>query len=165
MAAISRGIRFEICYSQALTADARGRANFISNVTNLVRTTRGRGIFLSSEAKDALSLRGPADVVNLLNVWGLNNEKGMQGLGEIPRSVVVNEGIKRSGFRGVIDVVQVVTRETDDTKEENGSKKNKSKNQGQNQKRKGGDEESQLAIKRQAKKMKLASRGGVPEKK
>jgi ribonuclease P/MRP protein subunit RPP1 len=29
MAAVTRGIRFEICYAQALAADARGRANFI----------------------------------------------------------------------------------------------------------------------------------------
>lgn len=174
MAAVSRGIRFEVCYSQALTADARGRANFISNVTGLIRATRGRGIMLSSEAKDALSLRAPADVVNLLSVWGLGNEKGMQGLGEIPRSVVVNEGIKRNGFRGVINIVEVAEQEkgSNDNADgkgtgNDGGKKNKNKgqNQNQNQKRKNGEEDSQQISKRQAKKMKLAQRNATAEKK
>ncbi|KAJ4186113.1 Hypothetical protein NCS54_00033000 [Fusarium falciforme] len=170
MAAVTRGVRFEVCYSQALAADARGRANFISNVTSLVRATRGRGIMISSEAKDALSLRAPADVVNLLNVWGLNSEKGMQGLGAIPRSIVVNEGIKRSGFRGVIDVVEVAKRDEDQGNADEDGKKasdatGKKKNKGQNQKRKSDGEDAQPMSKRQAKKMKLASRGAGPDKK
>ncbi|KAJ1327753.1 ribonuclease P/MRP protein subunit RPP1 [Microdochium nivale] len=107
MAAINRGLRFEVCYSQILTADARGRASFIGNVIELVRATRGRGIVLSSEAKNAMGLRAPADVVNLLAVWGLGTEKGHEGLGSIPRGVVVNERVKRTGFRGVIDIVQI----------------------------------------------------------
>ncbi|KAF4979836.1 hypothetical protein FZEAL_4030 [Fusarium zealandicum] len=170
MAAVMRGVRFEVCYSQVLAADPRGRSNFIGNVTSLVRATRGRGIIISSEAQDALSLRAPADVVNLLKVWGLSNEKGMLGLGPIPRSIVMNEGLKRSGFRGVIDVVEVVKREEQGNAQQDGNnlsdasgKKNKTK--GQNQKRKGGDEDNQAPSKRQAKKMKLASRGTAPEKK
>lgn len=107
MAAVSRGVRFEVCYAQILNADSRGRANFISNITNLFRATRGRGIMISSEAKTALGLRGPADIVNLFNVWGLANDKGMEALRAVPRSVVVNEGIKRNGFRGIVNVVQV----------------------------------------------------------
>ncbi|CEJ88791.1 hypothetical protein VHEMI04823 [[Torrubiella] hemipterigena] len=109
MAAVSRGVRFEICYAQILNADARGRANFISNITNLFRATRGRGMMISSEAKTALGLRGPADIVNLFNVWGLANDKGMEALRAVPRSVVVNEGIKRNGFRGIVNVVQVTS--------------------------------------------------------
>ncbi|KAF5022100.1 hypothetical protein F66182_5846 [Fusarium sp. NRRL 66182] len=171
MAAVSRGIRFEICYSQSLAADTRGRANFISNVTSLIRATRGRGIMISSEAKDALSLRAPADVVNLLSVWGLGNEKGMQGIGEIPRSIVMNEGIKRNGFRGVINVVEVTKKGGEPENGQEGKKanelgkKNKSKGQNENQKRKNGEEDSQQMSKRQAKKLKLASRNAGTEKK
>ncbi|CAG7558500.1 unnamed protein product [Fusarium equiseti] len=174
MAAVSRGTRFEVCYSQALVADTRGRANFISNVKSLIRATRGRGIMLSSEAKDALSLRAPADVVNLLSVWGLGNEKGMQGIGEIPRSIVMNEGIKRNGFRGVINIVEVAEQEKGpndnadgkNTGNETGKKnKNKGQNQNQNQKRKNGEENTQQISNRQAKKMKLAQRNAAAEKK
>ncbi|KAI1491763.1 RNase P subunit p30-domain-containing protein [Biscogniauxia mediterranea] len=117
MAAINRGVRFEVCYSQVLASpaapppDARARATFIGNVTQLVRATRGRGIVLSSEARGVLGLRAPADVVNLLHVWGLPRERAAEALGPAPRGVVVNEGIKRTGFRGVVDVVGVAARE------------------------------------------------------
>lgn len=60
---------------------------------------------LSSEARDVLGVRPPADVVNLMAVWGLGRERGEEALGANPRGVVVNEGIKRSSFRGVVDVV------------------------------------------------------------
>ncbi|KOS23443.1 putative ribonuclease P protein subunit 3 [Escovopsis weberi] len=169
MAAVSRGVRFEMCYSQALAADQRGRANFISNATSLVRATRGRGIILSSEAKSALGLRAPADVVNLSYIWGLPTEKALEGMRSIPRSVVKNEGLKRNGFRGVIDIVQVATRATaqgmdversdegSSAPERAGNKKDKS------QKRKNGDD-TQPMSKRQAKKMKLAARSAPPPK-
>ncbi|CAH0037844.1 unnamed protein product [Clonostachys rhizophaga] len=163
MAAVSRGVRFEICYSQALAADARGRAQFIANTTGLIRATRGRGIMISSEARNALGLRAPADVVNLLDVWGLGREKGMEGLGSVPRSVVVNEGVKRTGFRGVVDVVQALdapfTKEKQEGQPGQGSNKKDKK-----QKRKSG-EETQRGDKHQSKKMKLVSRDADTAKK
>ncbi|KAJ9130492.1 PHP domain-like protein, partial [Coniochaeta hoffmannii] len=79
MAAVARGLRFEICYGQFLAAkkdDARARANFLGNVAGLLRATKGRGVVVSSEAGDVLGLRAPADVVNLLAVWGLGTERG-----------------------------------------------------------------------------------------
>ncbi|KAK2606399.1 RNA-binding RNA processing protein rpp1 [Conoideocrella luteorostrata] len=175
MAAVSRGVRFEICYAQLLVADNRGRANFISNATSLIRATRGRGLLISSEAKTALSLRGPADVVNLLNVWGLANEKGLDGLRSIPRSVVLNEGIKRNGFRGVINVVQVATKEDgeanhgllEDTERSTGTgtgtKTNVPGIRDKSQKRKNGEQDGQPISRRQAKKMKLAARSAGSE--
>ncbi|KAI0877208.1 RNase P subunit p30 [Hypoxylon argillaceum] len=140
MFAVSRGVRFEVCYSQVLqgpapahvvgskgarnggespagnggaggVVDARARAAFIGNVSSLIRATRGRGIVISSEARSVLGLRAPADVVNLLHVWGLSTDRANEGLGALPRGVVVNEGLKRSGFRGVVDIVGVADRE------------------------------------------------------
>ncbi|KAI0798751.1 RNase P subunit p30-domain-containing protein [Xylaria sp. FL0064] len=138
MFAVSRGVRFEVCYAQVLQGaapahvlgsksskdgysyagntgvgvgvDARARATFIGNMASLIRATRGRGIVISSEAQSVLGLRGPADVVNLLHVWGLPTGRATEGLGVLPRGVVVNEGLKRSGFRGVIDIVGVADR-------------------------------------------------------
>ncbi len=113
MAAVRRGVHFEVCYSQALRASAssagggpRARALFVANLAGLIRATRGRGIVLSSGARAALDLRGPADVVNLLAVWGLPPDHGTEGMAALPRSVVTNEGLRRRGFRGVVDIVQ-----------------------------------------------------------
>ncbi|KAK8074708.1 RNase P subunit p30-domain-containing protein [Apiospora hydei] len=118
MAAVSRGLRFEVCYGQTLRAgassDPRTRATWIGNLMELVRATRGRGIVISSEARRVTELRGPADVVNLLAVWGLAADKGMEGLGVNARGVVVNEGINRRGYRGVVDIVQVAARDDEE---------------------------------------------------
>ncbi|KAK8016490.1 RNase P subunit p30-domain-containing protein [Apiospora rasikravindrae] len=118
MAAVSRGLRFEVCYGQTLrsgaSADPRTRATWIGNLMELVRATRGRGIVISSEARRVTELRGPADVVNLLAVWGLPADRGMEGLGVNARGVVVNEGINRRGYRGVVDIVQVAARDDEE---------------------------------------------------
>lgn len=105
MAAINRGIRFEICYSQCVSGDGNGRRNFISNFMNLVRATKGRGLVISSEARGVLGCRGPADVGNLLGVWGLARERAVEAMGVNCRAVVVNEGLRRTSFRGVVDVI------------------------------------------------------------
>ncbi|KAK1636182.1 RNase P subunit p30-domain-containing protein [Colletotrichum phormii] len=193
MAAVARGVKFEVCYSQILTSssssssagsssgsigpppDARARATFVSNFSSLVRATKGRGIVVSSEARGALGLRAPNDVVNLLAVWGLGSERGTEALGVNPRGVVVNEGIKRSGFRGVVNVLEVGGRESDAKKnQQQGQQGKKDGKQGKKQgggggaagdkgnaqKRKtpdeSGDGTQPTVSKRQAKKLRLA---------
>ncbi|KAJ9151880.1 RNase P subunit p30 [Pleurostoma richardsiae] len=174
MAAVNRGLRFELCYAQALAADPRARATFIANAISLVRATRGRGIVLSSGAAGPMALRAPADVVNLFAAWGLPTERGMEALSVNPRGVVVNEGIKRRGFRGVVDIVEVPGRPDGEQQKEgggDGDKKGKNKPQGgeqQGKQRKGeqkqgvkrggnndGGVQQGVVSKRQAKKMKL----------
>ena len=105
-AAIARGIRFEICYGPGITGSGvDARRNLIGNATSLIRATRGRGIIISSEAQRALGLRAPWDVVNLACVWGLSRERGKEAVCEEARKVVALAGMKRSSYRGVIDVV------------------------------------------------------------
>lgn len=103
---IKAGKTIEICYTQGLLGDAQARRNLISNATQLIRATRGRGMILSSETKvGAVGLRGPWDVINLAAVWGLGQERGFEGLSKECRSVVVTAKLKRTGYRGVVDVV------------------------------------------------------------
>ena len=71
----------------------------------MIRATRGRGIILSSEAKSALGVRGPYDVINLATVWGLGQERGKEAVCEEAGKVVRLAEMKRKSFRGVIDVV------------------------------------------------------------
>lgn len=104
--ALQRGIRFEICYSNGVTGGNDARRNLISGAVALIRATRGRGIILSSEAKNALGLRGPYDVINLAQVWGLGQERGKEALCEEVGKVVRLATLKRTSFRGVIDIVQ-----------------------------------------------------------
>ena len=105
--ALDRGIKFEICYAPGvLNADSgASRRNLISNTTQLIRATRGRGIIISSEAKSALACRGPADVINLAVIWGLGQERAIEALGRESRNVVVLAKMRRRAFRGVVDIV------------------------------------------------------------
>ncbi|KAF2707654.1 PHP domain-like protein [Pleomassaria siparia CBS 279.74] len=104
--AITRGVKIELCYSQALlTGDATAKRNLISNATQLIRVTRGRGLIFSSEARSVLAVRAPSDVINLASIWGLGHERGKDGLTKEPRSVVEFARLKRESFRGVVDVV------------------------------------------------------------
>lgn len=105
--AMQRGIKIEICYAPGMLNSDGGapRRNLISNATQLIRATRGRGIIISSEAKRALGCRGPADVVNMAVLWGLGQERGMEAIGREARRAVVQAEMKRRSFRGVIDVI------------------------------------------------------------
>jgi ribonuclease P/MRP protein subunit RPP1 len=105
-AALQRGVRFEICYSGGVIGGGtEARRNLISGATALIRAARGRGIIISSEAKSALALRGPWDLVNLAAVWGLSQERGKEGVCEEARKVVQLARLKRESFRGVVDVI------------------------------------------------------------
>jgi ribonuclease P/MRP protein subunit RPP1 len=77
--AIARGVRFEICYAPGILAsESSARRNLISNVVQLIRATRGRGLVISSEAKTALGCRAPSDVINLTAVWGTGSREGVR---------------------------------------------------------------------------------------
>ncbi|KAK3067079.1 RNA-binding RNA processing protein rpp1 [Teratosphaeriaceae sp. CCFEE 6253] len=103
--AIKSGKRFEICYSQGMMGDSSARRNLISNATQLIRASRGRGLIISSEAKAAVGCRGPWDAINLATIWGLAQDRGFEAMSKEPRSVVVTAQLKRTSYRGIIDVV------------------------------------------------------------
>lgn len=105
-AAISRGIRLEICYGPGVTGSGLdARRNLIGNAMALIRATRGRGIIVSSEARQALNLRAPWDVINLTCVWGLSQERGKEAICEEARKVVALAQLKRTSWRGIVDIV------------------------------------------------------------
>ncbi|KAJ5555416.1 RNase P subunit p30 [Penicillium sp. DV-2018c] len=105
-AAISRGIRIEICYGPGITGSGvDARRNLIGNATSLIRATRGRGIIVSSEARRALGLRAPWDVINLACVWGLSQERGKESICEESRKVTALAKLRRTSWRGIVDIV------------------------------------------------------------
>jgi ribonuclease P/MRP protein subunit RPP1 len=105
--AIKAGKRFEICYAQALiSGDPQARRNLISNTTQLIRASRGRGLILCSEASQGpVGCRGPWDIINLMTLWGLSQERGHEGITKEARNVVVTAKLKKTGWRGVVDVI------------------------------------------------------------
>ncbi|PWW73318.1 PHP domain-like protein [Tuber magnatum] len=102
--AIQRGIFLEINYSASIN-DITARRNLIGNAAALIRATRGRGIVISSEARRALGVRGPFDVINLATLWGLSQDRGREAVDGLPRLLVAQAKLRRTSFRGVVDVV------------------------------------------------------------
>jgi ribonuclease P/MRP protein subunit RPP1 len=104
--AVDRGIKIELCYGPGITALERNmRKQLIENATAIIRTTKGRGLIISSEAASPLQCRAPADIVNLAAIWGLGQERGVEAVTKEARSVVVTAQFKRTSYRGVVDVV------------------------------------------------------------
>ena len=88
-----------------MSSDPVARRNLIQNATAIIRATRGRGLVISSEARDALGCRGPADVVNLACIWGVGSEVGHEAVSKEARRCVGAARLKRSSYRGAVDVV------------------------------------------------------------
>ncbi|KAI9021558.1 RNase P subunit p30-domain-containing protein [Phycomyces nitens] len=72
--AITRGIFFEICYTQG-NRDVKKRSTFYSNARRLVETTRGKNLIFSSEALRALEIKRPSDLRMLGLLIGLTEEQ------------------------------------------------------------------------------------------
>lgn len=173
--AVKAGKRFEICYSQALVGDVQGRRNLISNATQLIRASRGRGLLLCSEANGGpLGCRGPWDVINLASVWGLGQERGHDGLTKEARNVVVTAKLKKTGWRGVIDVVHGGERPTADAaspkeanpkqNQKNGKQKQKEKNNNKQQGNPAGQKRKADVLADTATGKEMTQRGGNPAK-
>lgn len=103
--AVKSGKRIEISYASGVMGDSGMRRNLISNATQLIRASRGRGLIITSEAKSAVACRGPWDAINLAAIWGLGQERGYEAMSTECRSVVVTARFKRTSYRGVIDLV------------------------------------------------------------
>ena len=163
--ALQRGVKFEICYGPGILNSDGGasRRNLISNATQLIRATRGRGIVMSSEARRALACRGPADVINMAVLWGLGQERGVEAVGREARSVVMQAEMKRRSYAGVVDVVYGGEKKETLVQEKNAAKVKQSKSKRkaevlENQSEEVGDSPrpiSKREQKRQAKKARL----------
>ncbi|KAL8705328.1 MAG: hypothetical protein Q9201_001527, partial [Fulgogasparrea decipioides] len=168
LAAIERGIRFEICYGVGILGNGEQRRNLISNATQLVRATKGRGVVVSSEAGRALACRGHWDVVNLGQGWGLGRERAVEALGREARAVVLGAEMRKNSFRGVVDTVFGGEKPVEDKEE--GPKGIKKGKMVQNGKRKAEESVERMAevaekplskreLKRRAKKARLEGAG------
>lgn len=68
--AIARGIHFELNYAPMIH-DSTSRRLTITNALRMVECCNGKHIILSSNAKNALDLRGPYDVASLGLLFGI----------------------------------------------------------------------------------------------
>lgn len=140
-AALENGVHFEVTYAQAVADDGtKARRNLISGARDLLRVTNGKGVFFSSGATEALSLRAPYDVINLGAIFGLNPAAARDAISNNCRSLLLRSQTRKT-YRGVVSHPVVVLNSTSpssaaskidltnpasvDTAEEAGGKKRK----------------------------------------
>ncbi|KAJ9479623.1 Ribonuclease P/MRP protein subunit RPP1 [Pseudozyma hubeiensis] len=101
-AALENGVQFEITYAQVVSDDAtKARRNLISGARDLLRVTNGKGVFFSSGATQALSLRAPYDVINLGAIFGLNPSAARDAISNNCRSLILRSQTRKT-YRGVV---------------------------------------------------------------
>ncbi|KAJ1018994.1 hypothetical protein NDA16_004797 [Ustilago loliicola] len=107
-AALENGVQFEITYAQAVSEDgSKARKNLISGARDLLRVTNGKGVFFSSGATEALSLRAPYDVINLGAIFGLNPSAARDAISSNCRSLLLRSQTRKT-YRGVVSHPVVV---------------------------------------------------------
>lgn len=87
-AAAAAGIMFEVDYSSAIS-DASMRRYFIRSLGQLLRLTRGgRGVLLTSGAKEALEMRAPLDAAAVAYVAGMKQPAALHAMSTAAAAVL-----------------------------------------------------------------------------
>lgn len=98
--AVRRGVAFEILYSKVLHADESTRRSIFGNARLLCRSTRGKGLVLSSGTANPLDLRSPSDAQNLATLFGLKPAEAKAAVESTCARIVERAGLRRGFKRG-----------------------------------------------------------------
>jgi len=108
-AALANGVVFEITYGDALQTPTNvegsgmdltaARRNVFSGAREILRVTNGKGVILSSAARDALGLRAPYDVMNFAALMGLTPTAAKDAISATCKSLLVRAQTRQT-FRG-----------------------------------------------------------------
>ncbi|RKP39064.1 RNase P subunit p30-domain-containing protein [Dimargaris cristalligena] len=115
--AISRGVHFELHYSQSLS-DQVSRRRFISMALSIQENSKGQNIILTSGAQRAFNMRGPYDVMNMGHLFGLNRAWAKTALTTSPRAVLFHAETRRSTCKSTVMVKPMPTTDALSTKRE-----------------------------------------------
>ncbi|ODV80384.1 PHP domain-like protein [Suhomyces tanzawaensis NRRL Y-17324] len=108
--AVDKGIKFEICYATVVAGYGADlginsqmiRKNFFSNVLQLIRGCRSRGIIVSSGATLASQVRNSGDVLTILKTVGLDNSRAKACVTLSPERVLVNGRLRVRSYKQTI---------------------------------------------------------------
>ncbi|XP_041476312.1 LOW QUALITY PROTEIN: ribonuclease P protein subunit p30-like [Lytechinus variegatus] len=104
--ALERGVKFEICYSPAIR-DTSLRRYLFHNALDLVSVTKGKNIILSGAVENAMEIRGPHDVANLGNLFGLSEDKAKAAISINCHSALVHAFTRNCTVRSAMSVQKV----------------------------------------------------------
>lgn len=111
--ALERGVQFEICYSPAIR-DQSLRKNLFHNAISIVSACKGKNIILSSGAENVMEIRGPHDVANLGNLFGLSEDRAKASVSTNCEAVVMHAYTRNATIKSVMSVQRVTDLEPGD---------------------------------------------------
>ncbi|QLG70464.1 hypothetical protein HG535_0A04040 [Zygotorulaspora mrakii] len=100
---VKRGVKIEIVYSYALR-DIQLRRQFVSNVRSVIRSSRSRGLVISSGAQTPLECRNVLGVVSLIKFLGLPSDKCNRAMGELAALVLLNGRLRNKSYKQTVVV-------------------------------------------------------------
>lgn len=80
------------------------RKYFFSNVLQLIRASRSKGLIVSSGATQPLQVRNLSDILILLKTVGLDNSRAKSCVTDNPEKVLVNGRLKIKSYKQTIVV-------------------------------------------------------------
>lgn len=100
---VKRGVKIEIVYAHALR-DSQSRRQFISNVRSVIRSSRSRGIVISSGAQSPSECRNLLSTTCLIKSLGLPSDRCSKAQGQLASLVLLNGRLRTKSYKQTVVV-------------------------------------------------------------
>lgn len=100
---VKRGVKIEIVYAHALR-DSQSRRQFISNVRSVIRSSRSRGIVISSGAQSPIECRNLLSTTCLIKSLGLPSDRCSKAQGQLASLVLLNGRLRTKSYKQTVVV-------------------------------------------------------------
>lgn len=100
---VKRGVKIEIVYAHALR-DSQSRRQFISNVRSVIRSSRSRGIVISSGAQSPIECRNVLSTTCLIKSLGLPSDRCSKAQGQLASLVLLNGRLRTKSYKQTVVV-------------------------------------------------------------
>lgn len=100
---VARGVKLEIVYANALR-DMQSRRQFIQNAKSVIRSSRSRGIVISSGAEKPLECRNILGVTSLIKYLGLDGDRCNKAMTDLAALVLLNGRLRTKSYKQTIVV-------------------------------------------------------------
>ncbi|CDW90528.1 rnase p subunit p30 family protein [Stylonychia lemnae] len=113
--ALQRGIQFEICYGAGCFEGSQtNRKQFLQNVMQLVKVSKGKGIILSCEANNSIYQRTPIDCIQMQEInmnefiralmFGMGQREALMTMQQNAQMVLKHSHMRKT-YKGVAELV------------------------------------------------------------
>ncbi|EGG24664.1 RNase P protein subunit [Cavenderia fasciculata] len=93
-----KGIHYEINYNDIFKMDG----SFMANTTELIRSSKGKNVIISSGCDKTRLMRSPYDIENMVSLLGMSTEHARSAHTKHAKSVIL-KGLTRLTHLGIID--------------------------------------------------------------